>query len=237
EDPNKKGLLFAGTGNALYYSLDDGAHWTNLQTGLPHATVSWAVVQKNFHDLVVSTYGRGIYILDDITPLEQMVAGASPQPARLFAPRQAYRFSRTPRAFINYELQVAPKGLVQIDVLDSSGAVVRHLEAPARQGLNRTAWDLHYEGPRLVKLRTSPPENPHVWEEPRFRGQDSRPITHWGMETEQLGPLVVPGRYTVKLTVDGQAFTQPLDVVRDPKTTASDAELERSVKLQLRIRD
>ncbi|MGH9781129.1 MAG: WD40/YVTN/BNR-like repeat-containing protein, partial [Candidatus Acidiferrales bacterium] len=72
EDPNCKGLLFAGTGNDLYYSSDDGAHWKALDEGLPHATVSWAVVQKQFHDLVVSTYGRGLYILDDITPLEQM---------------------------------------------------------------------------------------------------------------------------------------------------------------------
>src|SRR5262249_22717189 len=72
EDPNARGVLFAGTGNSLYYSLNDGANWTPLEGGLPHAPVSWAVVQKEFHDLVISTYGRGLYILDDITPLEQM---------------------------------------------------------------------------------------------------------------------------------------------------------------------
>ena len=75
EDPNCKGLLFAGTGNSLFYSLDDGGNWTNLKNGLPSSPVSWAVVQKQFHDLVISTYGRGIYILDDITPLEQMAKG------------------------------------------------------------------------------------------------------------------------------------------------------------------
>ena len=64
-------MLFAGTGNALYYSLDDGAHWKQLQDGLPAAPVSWIVVQKQSHDLVVSTYGRGLYIMEDITPLEQ----------------------------------------------------------------------------------------------------------------------------------------------------------------------
>ncbi len=69
EDPNCEGLLFAGTGSGLYYSLDDGGHWTALETGLPHAPVTWAVVQKEFHDLVISTYGRGLYIFDDITPL------------------------------------------------------------------------------------------------------------------------------------------------------------------------
>ena len=87
EDPNQKGLLFAGTGNALYYSLDDGGHWTHFKEGLPPAPVSWAVVQKRFHDLVVSTYGRGFYILDDITPLEQMAREQSQAAVRLFAPR------------------------------------------------------------------------------------------------------------------------------------------------------
>jgi len=237
EDPNKKGLLFAGTGNALYYSLDDGEHWTNLQTGLPHATVSWIVVQKRFHDLVVSTYGRGIYILDDISPLEQKVGKSNDAAVQLFANRAAYRFSRTPRAFVDYELKSAPKSPAQIDVLDSAGQLVRHLEAPAHAGLNRTLWDLHYDGPHTVRLRTTPSENPHIWEEPRFRGQEWRPITHWGMESTPPGPLVAPGKYTVKLTVDGQSFTQPLEVLRDPKITTSDEDIQRSVKLQLRICD
>lgn len=237
EDPNKKGLLFAGTGNALYYSLDDGEQWTNLQTGLPHATVSWIVVQKRFHDLVVSTYGRGIYILDDISSLEQRAGSSSDAEVRLFANRSAYRFSRNPRALIDFELKSPPKGRAQIDVLDSSGQVVRTLEPPAHAGLNRSFWDMHYEGPHAVRLRTTPSENPHIWEEPRFRGQDWRPITHWGMETNPPGPLAPPGKYTVKLTVDGQSFTQPLEVLRDPKVTTSDEDIERSVKLQLRIRD
>ena len=236
EDPNKRGLLFAGTGNALYYSLDDGEHWTNLQTGLPHATVSWIAVQKRFHDLVVSTYGRGIYILDDISSLEQKAGTSSDAAVRLFANRPAYRFSRNPRALIDFDLKSAPKK-AEIDILDSSGQVVRHLEAPAHQGLNRSFWDMHYEGPQAVRLRTTPAENPHIWEEPRFRGRDWRPITHWGMESTPPGPLVAPGRYTIKLTVDGQSFTQPLEVLRDPKIATSDDDMQRSVKLQLRIRD
>ena len=73
-------------------------------------------------------------------------------------------------------------------------------------GLNRVSWDLRYEPPRLVALRTTPPENPHIWEEPRFRGQDTRPVTHWGLEPAQVGPIVAPGKYTVKLTVDGQSL-------------------------------
>src|SRR6516162_5221936 len=117
EDPNAKGLLFAGTGNALHYSLDDGAHWTNLQTGLPHAPVSWAVVQKQFHDLVVSTYGRGIYILDDISPLEQMAKGAVGSDVSLFAPRQAIRILGGGRVYVNYQLKSQPKEPIQGQIL------------------------------------------------------------------------------------------------------------------------
>jgi len=86
-------------------------------------------------------------------------------------------------------------------------------------------------------MRTTPPENPHIWEEPRFRGQDTRPVTHWGLEPAQVGPIVAPGRFTVKLTVDGRTSTQPLEVLKDPKIPASQADLDLSVKLQLRLRD
>src|SRR5262249_46504640 len=85
ENPNHKGMLFAGTGHALFYSLDDGSHWTPIKAGLPPAPVSWIVVQKQYHDLVVSTYGRGFYIMDDITPLEQQQAASTT--VQLYAPR------------------------------------------------------------------------------------------------------------------------------------------------------
>lgn len=237
EDPNKKGLLFAGTGNGLYYSLDDGAHWTNLQNGLPHATVSWVVVQKHFHDLVISTYGRGFYILDDITPLEQMAGASETDAVKFYAPRPAYRFVNNGRAFINFTLKDAPQGQVVMQVLDSSGKLVREMRGSGRAGMNRMAWDLHYDGPKLIALRTTPPENPHIWEEPRFRGADSRPITHWGMSPFMEGPEAAPGKYTVKLTISGQTYTQPLELLKDPTQTGSDADIQAAVKFQLRIMD
>ena len=86
-------------------------------------------------------------------------------------------------------------------------------------------------------MRTTPPENPHIWEEPRFRGQDTRPVTHWGLEPAQVGPTVVPGKYTVKVTVDGQSATKPIEILKDPKVPTSVADLDLSVKLQLRLRD
>jgi len=237
EDPNVNGLLFVGTGNEIYYSLDDGTHWTILGGELPHAPVTWAVVQKQFHDLVISTYGRGLYILDDITPLEQMAQKVSDTPVRLFEPRDTFALSPGGRALITYSLKSAPKAPPVIEILDAQGAVVRKLSGPRHVGMNRAEWDLRYEPPKLVALRTVPAENPHIWEEPRFRGTDARPVLHWGIKEAEVGPVALPGKYTIRLTIDNQTYTQPLTILKDPKVSASDTELEASFKMQMRIRD
>jgi photosystem II stability/assembly factor-like uncharacterized protein len=240
EDPNCAGLLFAGTGNGLYYSLDDGGHWTALQTGLPHAPVTWAVVQKDFHDLVISTYGRGLYIFDDITPLEQLAKSHADAPRVLFEPRPTHRFVHGGAAMVNFSLKEAPKDpkdLVQIEIVGPDGKTMRTLKTKGHAGINRVKWDLHYESPRLIALRTSTTDNPHIWQEPRFRDADSRPITHWGISPAEVGPIAAPGKYSVRLTVAGQALTQPLTILPDPRVPASEADIESSVKTQLRIRD
>ncbi len=240
ENPNKKGMLFVGTGNALYYTLDDGGTWKNLQAGLPHAPVSWVVVQKQAHDLVLSTYGRGMYIMEDITPLEQglMEAPATAAATKLVAPRPAYRIVRGGRALLSYTLAAPAKAGIQFEITDAKGGTVRKMvTGNGRAGLNRYSWDLRYEAPRQVALRTTPPENPHIWEEPRFEGQETRSITHWGLAQAEVGPIAAPGKYTVKMTVDGQTFTQPLEILRTPDSHAGDAELQSSVRLQLKVRD
>ena len=250
EDPNCQGLLFAGTGNGLYYSLDDGAHWTALDGGLPHAPVTWAIVQKEFHDLVISTYGRGLYILDDITPLEQLAKSHSDATAILFEPRKAYRFTRGGQALLTFSLKSVPKdkekdkdgvkdkSLAELEILDADGKVIRKLKAnKLRAGMNRVKWDLRYEPPRLVALRIVAPENTHIWNEPRFRDVDSRPITHWGAKPAEVGPIVAPGAYSVRLKLEGQTYTQPITVLRDPKSPGSEADINASVKTLLRISD
>jgi len=235
ENPNRKGMLFAGTGHGVFYSLDDGRHWTQLKTGLPPAPVSWVVVQKQYHDLVVSTYGRGFYIMDDITPLEQQAA--APSTVQLFAPRSGVRFARSGRAQFNFTLSQAPSGSVKVEVLDAKNAVIRTLEGPGRAGLNRVVWDLRYDRPNYVELRTTPPENQRIWDEPRFRGQQTRPVTHWGLAQAQVGPLAAPGKYGVRVTANGQSATQAFDVVKDPKIPQPDADLVASTDMQIRIRD
>ncbi len=193
------------------------------------------MVQKNFHDLVVSTYGRGLYILDDITPLEQMAKHHSDAAAVLFEPRPTYRFTHGGEAMLTYSLKSKPTGEVELEILDSQGKLVRKLDGKAQPGLNRVHWDMRYESPKLVALRTAAPDNPHIWDEPRFRGAESRPITHWGSKPAEVGPIVAPGKYTLRMKVDGQTYTQPLTVVPDPHSPGSEADIQQSVATLLRI--
>jgi photosystem II stability/assembly factor-like uncharacterized protein len=236
EDPNAQGLLFAGTGHAFYYSLNDGKEWTQLQTGLPPSPVTWTVTQKRFHDLVISTYGRGIYILDDISPLEQMAKAGQPKAPTFFAPRDTYRL-RDGKAYFTYWLPADMQGEVDLTVTDSAGNAVRTLHGRGKAGFNRIAWDMHYDPLRTIQLRTIPPENPHIWDDTRFKGKDWRPITHWGMPPNQDGPIAAPGTYQVKLTAGGQSFTQPLTLLPDPKSPGSPEQLRATLAMQLRIRE
>ena len=106
ENPNRRGMLYAGTGHGFFYSLDDGAHWTQVSDGLPAAPVSWIVTpNKRWHDVVVSTYGRGIYVLRDIAPLE--APAAADAEVTLFTPRPGYRQARSGDADITFALKSA----------------------------------------------------------------------------------------------------------------------------------
>ncbi len=147
EDPVRRGLLYLGTENAIYVSFDDGENWQPLQNDLPHAPVSGIVVQEHFNDLVISTYGRGFYILDDITPLQQLTPQVLSSDMHLFPPRAAYRFrpitapsttyddptvGENPKygASINYYFKAPPAGPVTLSILDGKGQVVRTHDGP-----------------------------------------------------------------------------------------------------------
>jgi hypothetical protein len=103
--------------------------------------------------------------------------------------------------------------------------------------MNRVKWDLRYDSPRLIALRTVAPDNPHIWDEPRFRDSDSRPITHWGTKPAEVGPIVAPGKYTVRLKVDDQTYTTAVTVLADPRTGEPEKDIDLSVATLLRIRD
>ena len=155
----------------------------------------------------------------------------------LFEPRPAHRFVQGGIAMLNFSLKAAPKDPVEIEILGPDGKTIRKLKEKAHTGINRVKWDMHYESPRLIALRTATSDNPHIWQEPRFRDADSRPITHWGISPAEVGPMVAPGKYSVRLTVAGQSLTQALTVLPDPRIPTSQADIESSVKTQLRIRD
>src|SRR5205085_12400865 len=100
------------------------------------------------------------------------------------------------------------------------------------------AWDLRFDAPRVVALRTTAPDNPHIWDEPRFKGKETRPILHWGIEQAIFAaPLAAPGKYSVRMTSGGKTLTRPIEVLKDPAIPSSDDDLMVSTRAQIRIRD
>jgi photosystem II stability/assembly factor-like uncharacterized protein len=259
EDHVRKGLLYLGTENALYVSFNDGENWLPLQNNMPHAPVHHMVVQEHFNDLVVATYGRGFWILDDIGPLQELNQKVVDSDAHLFSVRPAYRFHRVtgnPRgsrndpntgqnppygASINYYLKSVPEGGVRVTVLDEAGQMVRSFRGTAKPGINRVWWDLRHEPARQAKLRTIPRGNPHVVEEKRFRETWIRegwyPILSWGVGGGFVGPLAVPGTYTVKLNVGGKELSQNLIVRKDPRSGGTVEDIRTQVAMSLAIRE
>ncbi|MGH9197727.1 MAG: sialidase, partial [Acidimicrobiia bacterium] len=246
EDPIRQGLLYLGTENALYVSFDDGESWQPLQTNLPHAPVYWMVIQEHFNDLVVGTYGRGFWILDDLSPLQQLTPRVRDSDAHLFTLRPTYRFrpitipmsqSDDPTAgqnppygaSINYYLKTVPAGDVTIRIQDPKGQLVRTLRGSKDVGINRMWWDLRGEQTKEIRLKTSPAYAPEV----RVGPEGWRPLPEGG----RMSVLVPPGTYTVKLTVGGQEFSQPLSIKKDPNSAATEADIQTQMEMLLDIRN
>ncbi len=260
EDPDRPGLLYAGTEFGIYISFDNGGRWQSFQMNLPVTPVT--DIKIGHGDLVLSTQGRSFWILDDLSPLHQLDAKVASADAFLFQPRTAIRMPArggipglgrgTPSpqyppvgAMIDYYLGKAPEADVQIEILDSAGKTVRKFSsaeaasargnreseaeppdeeeggfrargAPVRldktPGMHRFTWDLRYPGPWQSASR---PEGPN-------------------------GPVAVPGKYSVKLTVGTWTSTQPLVIVEDPRIAHSGvttADLQEQFNHNMRVRD
>ena len=256
EDPVRPGLLYVGTENALYVSFNDGTTWQPLQTNLPHAPVHWLEIQEHFNDLVVATYGRGFWILDDITPLQQLTPEVLRSSAHLFELRPAYRFLTKPvlpfymgeerdpastvghnppyGASINYYLSREAEADVTLTILDGRGETIRELDGTTEPGINRVWWDLRYEGSDQPRLRTSPVDRPDVGLGP----EGWRPLPGAGFGPEGgIRPLVAPGTYTVRLSVENQEFTRPLTVRKDPNSLGSEEGIRAQTEVVLEIRE
>jgi hypothetical protein len=254
-DTKKDGLLFLGTESSMYVSFDDGDHWQSLRLNLPNTSYRDMVIKDN--DLVVGTYGRSFWILDDLSPLRQVASNLGS--AYLFAPGDAVRARRNvsqdtpmppevphslnapPGALIYYFLGVKPTSDVTLDVADGSGNPVRHYSSaplpplkeplqplpdfwkevpkplPAELGTNRMNWDLRYDNP------------------PAFSHGYDISATPFLTPTSPQGPLVLPGTYTVTLTVDGRKFTQKVKVTNDPRSPASARDLSEQHEVQMTL--
>ncbi|MGC2768832.1 MAG: hypothetical protein WB607_25245 [Candidatus Acidiferrum sp.] len=258
EDPQRKGLLFAGTENSVYVSFNDGDSWQPLQLNLPHTSMRDLAIHGD--DIVVATHGRSFWILDDITPLRQLIDKLAQQPAILFAPQTALRWrwnrnTDTPLppevpagtnppdgAIIDYYLAANTQGPVSLEVLDSSGELVRRYTSTdkppsleelaathpipmywvrptqilsAEQGMHRFVWNLHYAPPDALER-----------EFPISAIVHNTPLV-------PLGAWALPGSYTVKLTVNGQSYSQPLSLKMDPRTKTSIEDLRKQHEMQM----
>ena len=191
------------------------------------------VIQEHFDDLVVATYGRGFWILDDLSPLQQLTPEIQASRAYLFPPRPAYRFTDIAGNYsmnddptagdnpaygarINYWL--ATTAPATIDILDASGASIRTIrDTTTKAGLNRSSWDLRNTASRPPRMRTKPVNDAEF----EMARDGTRDAPGFG----SISVLMPPGRYTVKLTANGQTLTQPLDVLKDPNEAETLAHL------------
>ena len=247
QDPARPGLLYAATQNAIYFTLDDGQHWNPLQLNLPHAPVSWLAIQPRFGDLVVATFGRGIYVLDDLSPLRQLTPQVLAAPATFFVPRPTYRFraeggyTRNPTlpglqslpngAILNYFL-ARPSDAATITILDAADHTLRTLRAPARAGLNRLTWDLREAPAHAPLLFNPPPDAPWVSTLP-----SGRHLRTWDLDFSLYGPMAPPGVYTVRLAVAGQTLVQHLRLLKDPKSSGTEADIFSQAAFARQVRD
>jgi photosystem II stability/assembly factor-like uncharacterized protein len=245
EDPTRQGLLYVGTENGIYVSYNDGENWGPLQFNLPHAPVYWITVQEHFNDLVISTYGRGFWIFDDLTPIQQMNSQVENSNAFLFPVHQTYRFrgitvpyassddpvaGQNPQygADINYYLKSAPRE-TQVKILDAGGNTVQTIRGTRNVGLNRVWWNLRNENSKEIRLRTLPLYAPDI----KLNNDGWRPLPEGGRMTV----LMPPGTYTVKLIVDGQeAGSQSLKVLKDPNAGTTDVDVQKQTTMLLDLR-
>jgi hypothetical protein len=253
EDPKQKGLLFAGTETTVYVSFDDGEHWQSLRQNLPSTSIRDMVFHINDHmsDLVIGTYGRGFYVLDDTTPLREIAAKSqaiAAGPVYFFKPGDAIRarvsdnwdqplnpeLPHAPNppygAILYYHLSRPPSGEIKLQVFDAEGKHVRTMSSIPPVLPERWPYPEYWvaKGSDLA-LPTKVGTNRSNWDlryddPPTFNSdlENQMNVAPGGYVTPgPHGPQVIPGVYTLKLIVDGQTYTQTVTVRNDPRVGES----------------
>lgn len=255
-DTKRAGLLFAGTQKQLYVSFNDGDNWQPFNLNMPTTQISDLTIKDN--DLIAGTYGRGIWILDDYSPLREVSAASMAESAHLYKPGEAVRVRRsinfdTPPppevmyaenpplgANIYYSLATKPSDL-RVEIVDSKGQVVRHYTSamPTPYADPPAAID-----PRWIRVRQPLPTeiglNRFNWdgrydEPPAFVHDAQDVIDATLADTPQAieGPLALPGTYQARMTVDGKTYTQSFTLRNDPRSPASTSDLAAQHELQM----
>ncbi|MBS1796530.1 MAG: hypothetical protein JSS81_22040 [Acidobacteria bacterium] len=265
EDPKQKGLLFAGTETTVFVSFDDGDNWQSLRQNLPSTSIRDMVfhTHDNMNDLVICTYGRGFWVLDDMSPLREIATGAqriASAPAYLFKPGDAIRarengnwdqpmnpelpHAQNPPfgALIYYHLGKKPQGEIRMEILDAAGNHVRTLTSVKPALPERPPYpDYWLMSPEDRALPTNLGTNRTNWnlrydDPPGYNPDINNQMNAApGQVTPgPHGPLALPGVYTVKLTVDGAVYTQTLVVHNDPRVGES-PKIMAALKLQNKL--
>jgi photosystem II stability/assembly factor-like uncharacterized protein len=250
EDPQARGLLFAGTEFGVYISWDDGDHWQSLQMNLPVTSVRDLTIHGD--DLVAATFGRSFWILDNITPLRQALAARSANGLWLFSPATAIRmdndsFPGTPippeeptaenppnGAMIDYFLPAAASA-VRLEVFDAQQNLVRKFSSEdpiAAKHVPLPVAERWFPKPEVVEKTAG--MHRFVWN--LTWGSSGGPVADEDSESrDPSGPKIVPGTYQVRLTVDAKTQAQALKVVMDPRSPATPDVLARQVQLGRQI--
>ena len=246
QDPVRSDLLFAGTETGVYVSFDDGKQWQSLQQNLPIVPITDLTLKNG--DLIASTQGRSFWVLDNVTPLEQLSAEAENSPLHLFSPRPVYRGARG-RSFgprgpldgvaVDYALNQSPSSPVTIEFLDAQGTVIKSFSSAAKQPSSNRGMGTRgalTRGGNENAVRADAGLNRFVWDMryPDDEGLDGGTFFLGG---SLRGPEAAPGHYKVRITAGDRTQTADFEIKKDPRVATTDDDYRKQLAFLLSARD